>query len=81
MKKIKIQKFCDDQLIDSSELPILLVNLASKFLPDIALTELEEKGILINKMVELANANESFMSTVEIIENAKKIRVAFSLIK
>lgn len=81
MKKIKIQKFCDDQLIDSSELPILLVNLASKFLPDIAITELEEKGILINKMVELANANEPFMSTVEIIENAKKIRVEFSLIK
>lgn len=81
MKKIKIQKFVDSQLKDSFEVPVLLVNLVSKFLPKSALTELQEKGIDINKMIEISKLNDSYSSTVKVVEHNIETEVIISLVE
>lgn len=80
MKKIKIQKFCDNNLVDTFEIPVLLVSMASKFLPNTALLELEKKGIYIEKMVELSKTEQDFSSDIEVSENGIKTQVKISLI-
>ncbi|MFD1260169.1 hypothetical protein [Entomomonas asaccharolytica] len=80
MKKIKIEKTVAGELIEKFEIPVLLLNLSAKFLPQAALKELEERGIDINTMLEVAKADGKFASNVEVIENNIKTNVFISLV-
>ncbi|UYZ83304.1 hypothetical protein MTZ49_11950 [Entomomonas sp. E2T0] len=80
MKKIKIEKTIAGELIESFEVPVLLINLSAKFLPKAALKELEERGIDINTMLEVAKADGKYASNFEVIENNIKTNIFISLV-
>lgn len=67
-------------MVQCFEVPLLLVNLAAKFLPQQALKELEEKGLDLNMMKEVAKSDGGYVSHMEIIEKGVKTTVSISLI-
>ncbi len=80
MKKIRVEKIIAGVVIDSFELPLLLVNLANKFLPNTALVELKDKGFDISQMLEVAKADKNYSLAMEVVENDIKTLIFISLI-
>lgn len=53
--------------------------MAAEFLPQQALKELEEKGIDLNRMREVAKSDGDYVSHMEIIEKGVKTTASISL--
>lgn len=79
MKYLKIEKFIENKLDKTINIPFFIFRMAVSLFPQKALKELGLKGIDFEKMIAAYKEKIPFSSTVEVREKKIYKRIVFSL--
>lgn len=80
MKKLKIEKFINDQIDESFTVPLAFINVLKILLPNSAINVLSNKGLEFEKIVEASKQNQPYQSSMDIVEKDVMKKVTITLI-
>lgn len=79
MAKLIVEKYVDGQFEKKIKIPMFVLHMALKILPDAALRKLKEKGIDLPAFNAASNTGQPCQAVVEIHEKRKNKIVIISL--
>ncbi|MGQ5718345.1 hypothetical protein [Pseudochrobactrum asaccharolyticum] len=79
MAKLVVEKYSDGQFEKRVNVPLALVRIAARILPDAALAQLKIKGIDLRTLSAASVANQPYQAVLDIREKRRNKTVVISL--
>lgn len=79
MAKLVIEKYIEGQLGKKTNVPLPLVRIAARILPDAALSQLKEKGIDLPAVCAASRIGQPYETVLDIREKRQSKKVVISL--
>lgn len=79
MVKLVIEKYSEGQFEQRVNVPLSLVRIAARILPDAALAQLKIKGIDLGTLWAASIANQSYQTVLDVSEKRRNKTVVISL--
>lgn len=80
MKKLKVDKYINDQLDESFTVPLAFIHILNSLLPDSAMKSLQKNGLALNEIIEASKQKQHYQAETMVEEKGINKKIVITVL-
>ncbi|WP_434778708.1 hypothetical protein [Neisseria sp. Ec49-e6-T10] len=80
MKKIKVEKYINNELDETLTIPVAFINILTSILPKSAIEELNQAGLDFQSMIQASKQGQNYHASTQVTEKGISKQIVLTLI-